>query len=702
MPNPVTQFISGLLPRQSQSTTDVVKAERNPIALGAAVLSETSLKDAIGQPHDTDFSILYGLYRFNTDVSGCVHQLAGSTTSPGWRMALMDEDTKPTDKQSTQMKEIARWLNRPNPNKTMTQILLNTVQHMAITGDAFWYVIKDRKGVPVEIWPMHPALTRVVATDEGEVLGYVMRGPNNKTVPFTPEEVVHFQLPNPQSDIYGEGRVELVVEEAGIDLQALRANKAIFINGLSPSALILLDDKATQEDAKALTAMIRQNHEGATNRHKLLALSRVQDFKPYSMTLKDMEFLGLRELSTEKVTTGMGVPKFLLGNHNAGDYASGRFLVRNMEQNVIMPIQDILGEQITEKIIHPINPDLAWVLNAPDSSDPDQLRKDQIEAKKNGILTADEVRQSSFDLEPLEEQDQPATPTKDERSPDEVDDAQNGQNEASPDEVETDDEKKKSITKARQSAEEKLAAERDAQMEALGGTLVDPINAYFDTQEAEYLKALDDQLSESTLDTYLNTSRDAFDSALAFLLGALLLPALTAGVTAGRTQAQAATPDDVDVDDILTMSRTNQIVQGYVNTQSFKQVTGINHTTREALRAELAEGLRKGEGVPELSKRVAKVFDTARSYRTDMIAQTETARAYAYANYETLAALYAQGLVKYRRWITAPDELVCPVCKPLDGVTIPFEAQYPGNIEPGWAHPRCRCSEVGVGDEESK
>jgi len=388
MANPLQNFISALRP----APAPVEKAASKPMALGTASLGETSLKEAIGQSHDYDFSILYGLYKYNSDISGSVHKWAGGITSPGWDLRLMDEDATPTTKQTNQMKDMKVWLKRPNPNKGMSSLLYTVVQHLAINGDAFWYVSRDPKGMPLEIWPMHPVLTRIVSTREGEVLGYLMRGKGGEVITFTPEEVIHFQLPNPDSDVYGEGRVELAVEEAGIDLQALRSNKSIFINGMSPSALLILDEKADHEDARKLTEMIRQNHSGADNRNKLLAVSRVQEFKPYSMTPKEMDFLGLRNLATEKVTTVMGVPKVLLGNHNSGDYATTKFLVREMQQNVFMPVQNIIAEAITEHLIHSINPDFEWLLHKPDASDPDDLRKDQMAAKDKGILTADEVR----------------------------------------------------------------------------------------------------------------------------------------------------------------------------------------------------------------------------------------------------------------------------------------------------------------------
>jgi HK97 family phage portal protein len=710
MASPLTTIREFLRPTPAEPVT---KAQ--PMAIGVTTLGETSLKDAIGQPHDADFGILYGLYKYNTDISGSVHKWAGGITSPGWDLRLMDEDATPTDKQTKQMKDLKVWLRRPNPNKGMSSLLYTVVQHMAINGDAFWYVSRDSKNMPLEIWPMHPALVRIVATREGEVLGYIMRGPDGTKVPFQPDEVIHFQLPSPDSDIYGEGRVELAVEEAGIDLQALRSNKAIFTNGMNPSAVLLLDDKATPDDAKRLTSELRQGHAGADNRNKILALSRVVDFKPWSMTPKDLDFLGLRNLATEKVTTAMGVPQVLLGNHNAGDYATTKFLVRIMHQTVFMPVQEIIAEAITEHLIHSINPDFEWFLNKPDASDPDDLRKDQMAAKQGNILTADEVRKDGFGKDPLTDEQReevkppPPVIAPAANTPDEIDDVDSNKDTA-PDELKDGDNAAKSLghdhihkAVAANSADDTdpIAQERYEEMEALAIALIDPLNEYFADQQDEYDRHLPDSLTEQNLDTYLNAPTAAMNANIALLLGSLIYPSLTAGIKSSQAQVESIADEDtkLKIDLTLRFDQTNPFVDHWIKNEAAQHVAGINQTTRDQLRAALLEGIRKGEGIPDLSQRIADVFKNARNYRTDMIARTETAQAYSYANKQTLDLMFAQGIINSRCWLTAKDERVCPICRPLNGVTIPFNGRYPGGYEPGYAHIQDRCTEIGLLEE---
>ena len=54
------------------------------------------------------------------------------------------------------------------------------VAHWGIAGNFYWYVSEDSKGKPLEIWPMHPALTKIKATANGEILGYRMQPPSGQ------------------------------------------------------------------------------------------------------------------------------------------------------------------------------------------------------------------------------------------------------------------------------------------------------------------------------------------------------------------------------------------------------------------------------------------------------------------------------------------------------------------------------------------
>jgi len=93
----------------------------------------------------------------------------------------------------------------------------------------------------------------------------------------------------------------------------------------------------------------------------------------------------------------------------------------------------------------------------------------------------------------------------------------------------------------------------------------------------------------------------------------------------------------------------------------------------EKLRAELIEGMRAGEGIPELMKRVNETYRNWNKYRSINIARSEAIRASNAAARET----YRQsGVVKKLIWMANLDDRCCEFCEDLDGTIIGIEENF--------------------------
>lgn len=130
----------------------------------------------------------------------------------------------------------------------------------------------------------------------------------------------------------------------------------------------------------------------------------------------------------------------------------------------------------------------------------------------------------------------------------------------------------------------------------------------------------------------------------------------------------------------------NEAVATWARTYSHNLVNGINTTTsRKLTRAIIDFSESPDMTMNQLTDRIAPIFGADRASN---IAITETTRAYALGNKEAWAqSKVTEGV----RWNTANDELVCPICGPLNQQTVEIGGMFPGNIDNPPAHPRCRC-----------
>ena len=135
----------------------------------------------------------------------------------------------------------------------------------------------------------------------------------------------------------------------------------------------------------------------------------------------------------------------------------------------------------------------------------------------------------------------------------------------------------------------------------------------------------------------------------------------------------------------------NRDAVNWLNTWKRTIFAEFEETTRNNVTDAINEWVLSGESMPVLEAKLSAFFG---AQRAEMIATTEVTRMYAEGN---IAAWKASNVVGGNRWMTAQDELVCLICKPLanmvadldsNGFTTEF-GDIGLNGPP--AHPRCRC-----------
>lgn len=115
----------------------------------------------------------------------------------------------------------------------------------------------------------------------------------------------------------------------------------------------------------------------------------------------------------------------------------------------------------------------------------------------------------------------------------------------------------------------------------------------------------------------------------------------------------------------------NPEVQKWLTSYVPKFSTKLEEVSVLKLRSELIEGIKAGEGIPELIKRVNLTYDNWNKVRSETIARSEAIRA---SNRAALEAYKQSGVVKKKIWMAEPD--ACNWCAPLDGKIVDLETAF--------------------------
>ncbi|MCK9357633.1 MAG: phage head morphogenesis protein [Dehalococcoidia bacterium] len=191
---------------------------------------------------------------------------------------------------------------------------------------------------------------------------------------------------------------------------------------------------------------------------------------------------------------------------------------------------------------------------------------------------------------------------------------------------------------------------------------------------------LDDVLAELGDPPDLNNLSPEFWDTEAGKLIAVIRPELERMTMTGIASAAAAVP--VLWDEAVIAREAAEWAGRYV----YDLVTGLDANTLALLRTVVSRFVQtSGMTIGQLRSELIPAFGERRA---QMIAVTETTRAYAEGKRKVQEELQRGGIHMTRIWRTAMDERVCPICG---------EGALEGTPESEWgregppAHPNCRC-----------
>ena len=148
----------------------------------------------------------------------------------------------------------------------------------------------------------------------------------------------------------------------------------------------------------------------------------------------------------------------------------------------------------------------------------------------------------------------------------------------------------------------------------------------------------------------------------------------------------------------MNFSRNNRRLD-FLKKYSFDNIKGLNEDAADKLRSELQRAMLNLESVEQMKKRVQKVIDTSVD-RARAIARTELNRA---ENMGHLDGARQSGLVLKKRWDAHLDNRTSPVCRALDGKTIPLNAKFKWEgqeFDAPPAHVQCRSTLLFIQEDE--
>lgn len=281
-------------------------------------------------------------FRKNVVAYRCVMQVAVASSAIPW--LLYANDGAELDRHP-----LLDLLRHPNPLQDGMAFLESVYAYLQIAGNVFIEAVKPNDGdAPVELYVLRPDRMKVIPGPAGLPQGYQYSCNGQTTTwPADPitgfSNILHIRNFHPLDDWYGMSPLEAAQVSIDQHNAAGSWNQALLNQGARPSGALVYAPKdgaatLTDDQMHRLREEFGQLYQGATNAGRPLILEGGLDWRDMSLSPKDMDWLGGRNVAARDIALAFGVPAQLIGIPDAQTYANMAEARLALYEETVLPL----------------------------------------------------------------------------------------------------------------------------------------------------------------------------------------------------------------------------------------------------------------------------------------------------------------------------------------------------------------------------
>lgn len=628
-------------------------------------------------------------------VYGCVYLIANTIASLPMRIYqdIKGKDGNVTKKDITATHPATPLIQKPNFIDSEFDIKEKAVANMELTGNTYMLLDGITAGKPKQIFILQSGKVEIIPNKQAgiENISDLIKEYKYSQTPYTVAQIIHEKKYNPDNEYYGLSPIKAGAVTIDSAVQAKQRNFNIFKNGVSSDGAFATEQPFNDVMYKRLQADIKEKYQNPSKAHTPMILFNGLKYASIGVTQKDLEYINGLKMTREEICGFLyQVPLILLGVLENASYNNIKEATKIFYNFSIIP-RLVKMQELYQKLI-----DLYGVQGAYiefDLSNVEALKESITDKLANiksmvsmgtplnmayeyfGIplkVDGGDIGYLPFGLQPIG-----VTPVPAEGKPvgeGTVVDETQGQ--GGPAKVVA-----KKIRKIVWSEELKSAKWKafDARAKQIEDKYRKALVPYFKAQEAEIvanlgkLKALTMERIDTKHVAYcvadeagrkkaINIESVLFDEK--GQIDKLRKLALPYHAEAMKAQGQAEL-DLLNVD--IAFDVSNPATIAYLKANGLKKAVSVVGTVKDAIKNELAIGVKEGESIGTLVQRINQnVYDgyeDLEGYELERIARTEVIGA---SNAGALDAYEQSGVVARKGWLATDDDRA----RKVDGVAV--------------------------------
>lgn len=197
------------------------------------------------------------------------------------------------------------WIKQPDDKITRAEFMARTVNSMALTGNAYWFVSRNGRGETVKLEVLNPLDVIIRANPDGTLAGYTYRG----TIDYTIADIQHLKMLSVPGNLYGLGPIQSCNAELLNAKDTRDYASTWFADAGIPSGVLKSDQMLSPDAAKAAKEAWNATA-GAKN--GVAVLGNGLSYQPMYLNPNDAQFLGVQNFNAVQVARMFGIPSNML------------------------------------------------------------------------------------------------------------------------------------------------------------------------------------------------------------------------------------------------------------------------------------------------------------------------------------------------------------------------------------------------------
>ena len=225
----------------------------------------------------------------------------------------------------------------PNPTMTAFEAREMMIVSLLTTGNAYAALEWNGRGEVSKMTPLDSGSVAVERLESGR-LRYRVTNPAGGIRIYLQDEILHLRYRIGRDGVMGISPIQLARETFALALSQQDTATGLASKGNRPAGALVFPEKIGQAGKEGALAKLQAKVEADTITSNVLVLDGGVDWKSFSMTAKDAEFLESRKLTNLDICRIWGVPPTVVGILDHGTYSNVEMESRALVVRCLAPM----------------------------------------------------------------------------------------------------------------------------------------------------------------------------------------------------------------------------------------------------------------------------------------------------------------------------------------------------------------------------